>query len=954
MRVMMHNEVLWITSLHSYATVHHPIEKHCCVRTYHKPAGAGFKSQTRNRAPIHTIRSAFFVTSILPVCNSKSPVVYKGVYLRHKTALVCTGSRGVILQSVSMEVQTEGNNHAPPAFQTQTSGRIFFDSTKQPLRIFVESAEVFDRPKTVRKLKNNGATLTLSPEEASIILVDPETTSGGQFAKEWGNEPGKVVLDVAWAQKSIERGKALLADEGWGGCWMAGSQHSFNQNPLPTPRGTPLDAQPPQNEAAMYNQQQFPTPNGQIPHGGVPPGYPFQQMQQPPQFAQQMPNGPQNGPAPVPGMQPNPNAQVTLPAHLVAQLVGLMSQQGVNPATFGMQPMMPQAPMNLMQGQGLQGFSQQAIPFMPQPGMFPQPFPLSQQQAPFPQPPVMPPVSQMQSVAAGPSNHFQSMGASTPDCYRSASQVRRQSTASDTFRSSPMEDVRGSSLKRRSPAGDGEPSGSSRKHGKRRADGERAAKQRRVSYPSDEPALPYPDLSPSDFHDRDPIGLQGMLFVQDDGEPYKFFVQIDIRPRTKIADAIKKNGGKLVPDIADADFVILGQPTTRTFEERLNQCINCQKVAIRSQWVFACVEQNAIVDLDDYVFEGYKIQKKRGRPTATGKRFIVTGPNGKPLSQADGPSLLQDEDADMAEDGVEEERFLRKSKGKAKSKTNEKPMSKEPAKLSAKKEQPKKEKPVKPGRAEKKASKSKAAGPSGDRTSKGVDKGKAGSTPAKSSNEPPSAQAFWPPSPPPPTRVVKHSTGKNLYTQDDLDYVDAYLPILFLRDPDMTYSAISEKMHDKMPHHSLKSWQTHIFNANRRDKFERMRRQAQIARRKGHPGGTKVSQEPDVGALPPQPQATEATPPVSAAETTSELPDPVMVLADFFANGGADNLADSEVWNTIHQKHPEKSAQAWEDYWIDHNEQISGIVAQLSGVPAQESEAPIQYGNGGRVKAEPE
>lgn len=136
-------------------------------------------------------------------------------------------------------------------------------------------------------------------------------------------------------------------------------------------------------------------------------------------MGQQMPNSLPNG-APIPpaGMQ-DPNAQVVLPAHLVAQLVGFVSQQGLNPASLGMPQMVAQMgnqmPMNMMQGQPMP----QGYPFMSQPGMFVQPqYPLSQQHGMFlPQQmmaPPMSPMSQMHPPDAGSPNHYQSPTCTVP------------------------------------------------------------------------------------------------------------------------------------------------------------------------------------------------------------------------------------------------------------------------------------------------------------------------------------------------------------------------------------------------------------------------------------------------------------------------------------------------------------------------------------------------------------
>lgn len=57
-------------------------------------------------------------------------------------------------------------------------------------------------------------------------------------------------------------------------------------------------------------------------------------------------------------------------------------------------------------------------------------------------------------------------------------------------------------------------------------------------------------------------------------------------------------------------------------------------------------------------------------------------------------------------------------------------------------------------------------------------------------------------------------------------------------------------------------------------------------------------------------------------------------------------------------QYPEVSAEAWEEYWLEHSVEIAAAVQQLSAVanPVGEgSEAPMQYGDGHIVpKPEPE
>ncbi|CDO71644.1 hypothetical protein BN946_scf184911.g115 [Trametes cinnabarina] len=838
--------------------------------------------------------------------------------------------------------------------EPQASGRVFVDSAGHPLRVFVEAAELEYRPTVIRTLKNNGAQIRHSPQEASVIIVDPETPSGAQFTQDWGSEPGKVVLDVAWVQKSVERRKALLGDENWGGyCTHTPNESASLQNPLPTPRETPPDAPTNQAHAGMQNQQPYHLPDGsQFSSGNIPNAFPYPQPHVIPQLPGGLPNGVH---VPMASMQANPNAQVTLPAHLVAQLVGLVSQQGLNPASLGIGQMGSQMPMNMMQGPAMsQGYSQQGMPFMSQPSMFAQqPFPMSQQ---------APSYSGQPQMMNPPPIQYQHPTFATPDTNASISQMRGQSGMSDAMGGSPMEGLRSPSSKRKSASVDRPLSSSSARYPSlARTENERFAKYRRTSYPPDEPPLPYADTSPISNQTRRDVSRahSKQLFTKQDGEPCKFFVQIDIRPRTKIADAIKKNGGRLVPDIADADYVILGAPSTRTFEERLKQAISYDKQAVRPQWVFECVEQNTIVDLDDFAFEGMKVEKKRGRPGATGKRLIVTGPGApKPNAGKSDGFFLQDEDYVMDDDDdesdEEEEEEEEEEEGASGSpKTKSQVKAKEKAKGTTNKAPKTKNK--------KKAEKSRAAASQNEGSSRGPVQQRTASS-----------KAFWRPSPPPPTRVVEHYRGKNLYTKEDLDYVDEYVPILFFRDPEMTLHAVSEKLHAKvrmwwssslcilltfarqMPHHTPKSWSTFISHATRREKVEKMRRQAQIARRKASASGQETSQRIDPTAVPHAGPANQNPPTHVAPEDY----DPFTILAKFFAGGGADNLADAEVWRVLSQQHPEMSAEAWEAYWIKHNEAISVAVAELSGVqgdPEGGTNAPTQTGDGqGAVKTEPE
>ncbi|KAI0669806.1 hypothetical protein C8Q78DRAFT_146298 [Trametes maxima] len=852
----------------------------------------------------------------------------------------------------------QGTDAGPPA--SQASARVFVDSAEQPLQVFVEAAELFNRPRIIRTLRNNGAVICHSAEESTIILVDPQTGSGTQFIQEWGAEPGKAVLDVRWVYKSVERKKAFLEDELWGGFHVGAGASDAAQNTLPTPRETPPDAQAFSAKAVTQDQhqdQQSPPNSLQFPANNIPANNLFPPQSQPPQMSQQVPMGPSNGPSiSTAGLQSDPNAQVTLPAQLFAQLVGFV-QQGMGSTGVGM-PQVPQmtnqTQLNMLQGQAPpQAYLQQNPPFIPQLNMFPPPFALSQQ-APVYHPPqhiIVPPLSQMQTTDTGTQGLYQPSTPASPDGRTSSFHARRQSSISDTARGSPMEDVR-PSLKRRSPSIDRPSPSASRKKGKGRADGERSNKHRRISYSADNPVLPYQNASPPSTQPSRVISeSRRQLFAKDDGTPYFFFVQIDIRPRTRIADAIKKNGGKLVPDISNADFIILGSPSTRTFEERLRQASNYGKLAVRPQWVFECVERNEIVQLDDFVFEGMTVEKKRGRPSATGKRFIVTGPGAPSPSKGPKLELLQDHDVEM-DDGDDDEGegdggvgAAIDEKGKGKAKPNTKATSKEVVqKETARKEPAKKKKKI-----------GKVDANSGAGTSRTTVTERKGNL-AKSSERSMSPDVLWRPSPPPPTRAVLHMAGKYQYTKEDLDYVDEYLPILLLRDPDMTQTAICSKLNEKMPHHSLLSWMSHIGRTTRRDELEKLRRQAHIARRKATAGG-RPHTESERRDTQPQPTAAASAERVQEpnVELAPESFDAFTVLTTFFVSGGADNLDDADVWQALSGRHPEMSPAEWEHFWAGNSVEITAEVERLSQARGSAKEAQMQCGEVEKVpKPEPE
>ena len=219
-----------------------------------------------------------------------------------------------------------------------------------------------------------------------------------------------------------------------------------------------------------------------------------------------------------------------------------------------------------------------------------------------------------------------------------------------------------------------------------------------------------------------------------------------------------------------------------------------------------CLEQRILLDEEDFMYEGFTTERKRGRPSSSGQRYVLKSPKVKSEPKTPKARAAVDPESDFGSESESEESDYESEEQDPPSKKTvkkeivkqEKPkkMKEAPVKVKAEKKVT-----VKAEKAEKKAErKPEKKSTSGSRveitqgSAKSSSKGKSKivDSPCTSSG------GHWEPSPPPPTRVEQHCTGKNLYTGDDIAYFDKYVPILLMRDPWMTTSAIAEKLHAKV------------------------------------------------------------------------------------------------------------------------------------------------------------
>ncbi|KAG0708804.1 hypothetical protein DFH29DRAFT_889085 [Suillus ampliporus] len=106
----------------------------------------------------------------------------------------------------------------------------------------------------------------------------------------------------------------------------------------------------------------------------------------------------------------------------------------------------------------------------------------------------------------------------------------------------------------------------------------------------------------------------GEVFLGDQGRPLTFFVQVDLQGRSGVVSNIKKNKGKVIGSIADADYVILFT-RSQTFQGLLSEAQACGKVPLQSAFVADCIAENMLVDETEYALDtGVSVKhSRRGR-----------------------------------------------------------------------------------------------------------------------------------------------------------------------------------------------------------------------------------------------------------------------------------------------------------------------------------------------------
>ncbi|KAK0506369.1 hypothetical protein EDD18DRAFT_28959 [Armillaria luteobubalina] len=457
--------------------------------------------------------------------------------------------------------------------------------------IFVDpgAGGIIGRPKLLRSLRVTlaacstcivltvgqklGATLCHDPRSAQYILVHPQSDTGRQFIRDWGTDPGKVVLNHLWVQKCSAAGKVLGADENWGNCTthddgmpIGSTEEEDVKSPLPTPRETPVDVRPStlNDSSAKHAPSKTPVPSQPLP----PASHAISPVVSDNQASHSItPPAPSDSSSNAPQVQQN-----TTP------LPGPSAGSAAPSAPFYSQHMMHP---DMMQ----QLFQQMVMNHMIQSNMM-------QHTMPDPRHPLYGPIVDSFSNHLGQISQTQPPNNGTQPLHSLASQYQDHQPDTSVSLS------RSHSVESHIPNGF-----SPQKFSSSNTD---------QSPPPRSPTIS--SVRPSQTpNTASPVSLN--IFTDPEtGESLNFFVEVNMGFSTQRAvttSQIKKHGGKLAHQKERADYCILSQKC-KSFDTDLGEAVYYNVPAVNSSFVTDCVKANRLLDYSDYLFDiPAKLQNKR-------------------------------------------------------------------------------------------------------------------------------------------------------------------------------------------------------------------------------------------------------------------------------------------------------------------------------------------------------
>lgn len=788
---------------------------------------------------------------------------------------------------------------------------IFVDVRGNACRINVQAVELEGRPKLVRALKSAGAAVISNTKDADIILVDPWTECGRRLIRMWGKDPSKVVLNREWAKLSISTGRPLLQADGWGGMQavddglpvkidgIAVDEEQVDgpiSNPLPTPRVTPVDSS--------------------MPH--------LQDTNSSPRTAAGAGQASLSRPVTVPSpaiTYTGPSA-VEVPPPIQDQSPFSMypSQPGVSFPFFASQTQPQVSPMQNPYG-----------PLIPSPSAFQQSMALSVPSfyTAF--------MTMLEVVARSGSAVNQSpyLGGGTPESQMYSNVLRSTPSSQPTLSTPPL------SLSHSQVAAEHTISSGTEvlpSH-HRSADGDQHGFPPGPDTHSGHTPFVRDTCVPSSPRQSSPeprppsVSCKQVATIKAARPP----APTTKRRRTAIPP-VDSDEVELHTDVAPSSWDTPVQPPhpstppepERIIIDRRNPCeifssggesmnFYVQVDLHRRHNVVSNIKKHKGRIVNNIPDAVYVIASTRAKSydwllkeaTSLGKIPIQTAF----VTDCIDESALLDETPYALEAGART-RYIKCGRHGALSESRIEIM-----------DDNSKSRPSKPKTSVVKTERLRSLS----------------RIPPENSTREETTDSYSPSPPPPGTRHLM-SEGRYYFTAEENEYFCQLARYHLDRDPSMPTHTLMRRLHEKMPHHSVASWQCHV-NQKLKSRLEHIRRRASIARRKGtidddqsHSSrGTWGIPEPSESA-PYKKRRTSSSP---STITQDDQAPPMMDsdqdpekedfdnICSFFASGGGDDEDDERVWQALARHRPCKSAGSWPEYYAAHQEAVYRRIEQL-------------------------
>ena len=95
---------------------------------------------------------------------------------------------------------------------------LFCQSDGSPLKFFVETSAVRERPKLVRKIVANGGRIVSSARDADILMAENDTREAIELLDAWSDD--KLVLSTRWAWRCIQSNQFFGHEHNWADCML--------------------------------------------------------------------------------------------------------------------------------------------------------------------------------------------------------------------------------------------------------------------------------------------------------------------------------------------------------------------------------------------------------------------------------------------------------------------------------------------------------------------------------------------------------------------------------------------------------------------------------------------------------------------------------------------------------------------------------------------------------------